>query len=85
MQITSQKFSQDLGHAKLKSLREPVIIINRSKPKHVLMSYANNQAFLAKNVPKSAPSLLQLFAQAPPDVADIDLDIPPCSTAPLRL
>lgn len=81
MQITSREFNQDVARAKRESLHEPVIITDRGVPKHVLMSYASYQAIQEKNPPEPALSLLQRFAQAHPDVADIDLDIPPRSTA----
>jgi len=78
MQMTSREFNQDLGRAKRESLREPIIITDRGAPKHVLMSYEEYQLITQKK-PQSAYEWLCSLKHA--DVSDIELDIPPRSTA----
>lgn len=78
MQMTSREFNQDLGRAKRESLREPIIITDRGAPKHVLMSYEEYQLMIQKK-PQSAYEWLCSLEHA--DVSDIELDIPPRSTA----
>ena len=39
--ISSRKFNQDIGSAKRDSEIAPVIITDRGKPTHVLLTYAN--------------------------------------------
>lgn len=78
MQMTSREFNQDLGRAKRESLREPIIITDRGAPKHVLMSYEEYQLIIQKK-PQSAYEWLCSLEHA--DVSDIELDIPPRSTA----
>ncbi len=38
--LTSREINQDLGKAKKAAVRGPVIITDRGKPSHVLMSFA---------------------------------------------
>ena len=78
MQMTSREFNQDLGRAKRESLREPIIITDRGAPKHVLMSYEEYQLIIQKK-PQSAYEWLCSLEHA--DVSDIELEIPPRSTA----
>ncbi len=81
MQMTSREFNQDLGKAKRQSLNEPVIITDRGVPKHVLMSYEAYQTMRKNHAEESVVTLFQRFAEANPDVADIELEIPPRSKA----
>lgn len=78
MQMTSREFNQDLGRAKRESLKQPVIITDRGVPKHVLMSYEDFQAVYQKKYQSVYDWLCSLDHA---DVADIELDIPPRSTA----
>lgn len=78
MQMTSREFNQDLGRAKRESLHEPVIITDRGVPKHVLMSYEDFQTIYTEKFQSAYDWLCSLDYA---DVADIELDIPPRSTA----
>lgn len=45
--ISSREFNQDIGSAKRKSVIDPVVITDRGKPTHVLLSYADYEKMLA--------------------------------------
>jgi prevent-host-death family protein len=47
IQISSREFNQDIGHAKRQSVQDPVIITERGKPTHVLLSYDEYQKMLS--------------------------------------
>lgn len=80
MHMTSRDFNQDLAKAKRESLKSPVIITDRGTPKHVLMSYEKFES-LAKTQPKQQSALELFMSLSHPDVADIELEIPPRSKA----
>ena len=44
--ITSRELNQDLGGAKKASLEGPVVITDRGKPAHVLLSYSDYTALV---------------------------------------
>ena len=54
--ISSREFNQDLGRAKKSSLSSPVVITERGKPTHVLLSYDDYQHMLTQQ-PKVADLL----------------------------
>ncbi len=81
MYMTSQEFNHNLAKAKRESLIDPVIITDRGKPKHVLMSFERFERALEKQQ-KEKKSALDVFMNLEhADVADIELDIPPRSNA----
>ncbi len=81
MYMSSREFNQNLAKAKRESLIEPVIITDRGKPKHVLMSFERFERVLNTHN-KEKKSALDMFMDLQhPDVADIDLEIPPRSNA----
>lgn len=45
--ISSREFNQDIGHAKRQSAQDPVVITERGKPTHVLLSYEEYQKMLS--------------------------------------
>lgn len=47
IQISSREFNQDIGYAKRKSVQDPVVITERGKPTHVLLSYDEYQKMLS--------------------------------------
>ena len=75
--MTSREFNQRLNQAQRSAQTAPVIITNRGEPAYVLMSYAEYQKHL-----KPVQTIAQAFANYEyPEVADIELDIPPRTPA----
>lgn len=56
MQISSRDFNQDLGKAKKASRTSPVIITERGKAAHVLLSYQHYERLV-----KAQPSMAQML------------------------
>lgn len=56
--ISSRQFNQDAGGAKKAAARGPVIITDRGRPAHVLLSFKDYKKLLG-----SGPSLLEVLAQ----------------------
>ena len=67
--ISSREFNQDAGGAKKAAEKGPVIITDRGRPAHVLLSFADYQKLAG-----SQRSLLDVVAQAEDD--DIEFDAP---------
>jgi prevent-host-death family protein len=74
--ITSRQFNQDVGAAKRAASKSPVMITDRGKPAHVLLTY---EAWRALGGPRRdlAASLSM------PGLSEIDFD-PPKATIGLR-
>ena len=66
--ISSREFNQDAGGAKKAAENGPVIITDRGRPAHVLLSFENYQKLLR------GPSLLEALAQK--EAGDFDFDPP---------
>ncbi len=67
--ISSREFNQDAGGAKKAADKGPVIITDRGRPAHVLLSFQDYQKLLSKG-----PSLLEALAQK--EDGDFDFDPP---------
>lgn len=67
--ISSREFNQDAGGAKKAADKGPVIITDRGRPAHVLLSFEDYRKLLGKG-----PSLLETLAQK--EVGDFDFDPP---------
>lgn len=67
--LSSRAFNQDTGTAKKATSSGPVIITDRGRPAHVLMSYADYQLLRGKS-----RNIIELLAMPKGD--DIDFDIP---------
>lgn len=67
--ISSREFNQDAGGAKKAAEKGPVIITDRGRPSHVLLSFEDYQKLAGKG-----PNLLDIVAQEEDD--DIDFDPP---------
>jgi len=67
--ISSREFNQDIGKAKKIAKNDPVIITDRGKPAHVLLSI---EQYL--RITGSEKNILDLLAM--PAVADIEFDPP---------
>ena len=68
--LSSRAFNQDVGAAKRSAMDGPVVITDRGRPSHVLLSY---QDF--RDMKGPARSLAEMLYM--PGIADIELDIPP--------
>ena len=67
--ISSREFNQDAGGAKKAADRGPVIITDRGRPAHVLLSFKDYQKLLG-----TGSSLLEALAQK--EKGDFDFDPP---------
>jgi prevent-host-death family protein len=67
--ISSRDFNQDAGGAKKAADKGPVIITDRGRPAHVLLSYEDYQKLL-----RNGPSLLEALAQK--EDGDFDFNPP---------
>lgn len=68
--ISSREFNQDTSKAKKAAANGPVIITDRGRPAHVLLSITEYERM--KGPPKSIAELLYM-----PGAEDIELEIPP--------
>jgi prevent-host-death family protein len=80
--VSSRDFNQDTGRAKKAARRGPVIITDRGRPAHVLLTYEEYRRLTAGDA-----SIIDLLG-APEGVADADLEVPvlrdPAQPADLR-
>lgn len=65
--ISSREFNQDAGGAKKAAERGPVVITDRGRPAHVLLSFEDYQKLLG-----AGPSLFEALAM--PGGEDIEFD-----------
>lgn len=68
--MTSREFNQDTGRAKRAASSGPVIITDRGRPVHVLLSYEDYQRLTGGGV-----TILDLLG-LPEGAEDIELDLP---------
>ena len=80
MFMSSREFNQQLSHAKKMAETEPVIITNRGKPEFVFLKYEDYE----KQEITPTKTIIDLLADTDPACADIELEIPPRSTAHRR-
>lgn len=71
--VTSRELNQALSRVKKSSLSAPVIITDRGRPTHVMMSYAEYQQLTGKKT-----SIVERLTS--PDAAIVELEL---KTAPL--
>ena len=67
--VSSREFNQDAGGAKRAARKGPVIITDRGRPAHVLLSFEAYQKLTRK--PENIIDLLAM-----PSVADIPFEVP---------
>lgn len=67
--ISSREFNQDAGGAKKAAEKGPVVITDRGRPAHVLLSFEYYQKLLG-----AGPSLLEALAQK--EEGDFDFEPP---------
>ncbi|WP_228068246.1 type II toxin-antitoxin system prevent-host-death family antitoxin [Neisseria sp. 19428wB4_WF04] len=78
--MTSRKFNHYTTRAMREADSAPLVITNRGKPAHVLLSYDDYRQLAGR--PKSALDVLMQIDSS--DAADIELEIPPRSQAQRR-
>ena len=69
--MTSREFNQDTGRAKREAEAAPVIITDRGRPSHVLMSYLDFQ-----RLQEGRRTLLDFMDHPPSAAIDIEFDLP---------
>lgn len=67
--ISSREFNQDTGGAKKAAEKGPVVITDRGRPSHVLLSFTDYQKLLT-----TGPSLLEALSQK--EEGDFDFEPP---------
>lgn len=73
--VSSREFNQDTGRAKKAAIDGPVIITDRGRPTHVLLTI---EAYERMKGPE--PSIADLLYM--PGAEDIELEIPPRTESP---
>lgn len=73
--LSSRQLNQDVGSAKKAARDGPIVITDRGRPSHVLMTYEEFQRLTGKR-----RSLLEALAM--PGLSDIELDPPRVEIAP---
>jgi prevent-host-death family protein len=68
--LSSREFNQDTSRAKKAAAEGPVFITDRGKPAHVLLSIDDYRKLAGQR-----GNIADLLAM--PDLADVELDIPP--------
>jgi prevent-host-death family protein len=68
--LSSREFNQDTGRAKSAAERGPVIITDRGRPAHVLLTFEDYQALVG-----GEGSIIDLLG-SPSGVENVDLDVP---------
>ena len=71
--VTSREFNQKASEAKKSSLAGPVIITDRGRPSHVLLSFADYKKLIAPG--GSQKNIVELLAM-PAAAGDISFDPP---------
>ena len=72
--MTSREFARHTDRAQKEAEKSPVVITNRGRPAHVLLSYADYQKLTGGR--RSALEALQSL-NYPNSADDIELEIPP--------
>lgn len=67
--LTSREFNQETGRAKRAAQSGPVIITDRGRPSHVLLSFADYQRLASRR-----GSVIELLG-LPPDAPDVELPL----------
>ncbi len=80
--VSSREFNQDTGRTKHAARRGPVIITDRGRPSHVLLTFEDYQRLTS-----GGASIIDLLG-SPPGVESAELDVPavrdPARPADLR-
>lgn len=73
--ISSREFNQDIGQAKRKSAHHPLVITERGKPTHVLLSFDEYQSMMSAQ-PK-VTELLKCADETDFEPAKLELQLKP--------
>jgi len=76
--LSSRELNHDVSSAKKAAQNGPVVITDRGRPSHVLMTYAEFQRLTGER-----RSLVEALAM--PGLSDIDFDPPRAEIAPRRI
>jgi len=80
--VSSREFNQDTGRAKRAARRGPVVITDRGRPSHVLLTFEEYNRLASKGL-----TVIDLLG-APAGIEDVELEIPmlrdPARPADLR-
>lgn len=68
--LSSREFNQDTGRAKSAARRGPVVITDRGRPAHVLLTYEDYQRLAGEK-----GSIVDLLG-SPPGVENAELEVP---------
>lgn len=68
--LSSRDFNQDTGRAKRAARRGPVIITDRGRPAHVLLTYEDYERLIA-----AEGNIVDLLGK-PGGIEDVDLEVP---------
>ncbi len=68
--VSSREFNQDTGRAKRAARRGPVVITDRGRPSHVLLTFEEYNRLASRGL-----SVIDLLG-APAGVEDVDLELP---------
>lgn len=71
--LTAREFNQDLARAKREAKKAPVIITDRGKPSHVLMTF---DAYHRLHVEQVNTERSIAHALSMPELADYDMEFP---------
>lgn len=73
--MTSREFNQDLARAKREAVDAPVVVTDRGRPTHVLMSYEEFARLKTERFGGAPKSIIDLLAM-PPGFEEIELELP---------
>lgn len=80
--VSSREFNQDTGRAKRAARRGPVVITDRGKPSHVLLTFEDYNRLASRGL-----TVIDVLGM-PAGIEDVELDIPalrePAKPADLR-
>ena len=68
--VSSREFNQDTGRAKKAAKRGPVVITDRGRPAHVLLTFEEYRKLVG-----GESSIIDRLGQ-PPGVEDVELEVP---------
>jgi hypothetical protein len=75
--VSARDFNQNTGEAKKAAAREPVFILDRGQPSHVLMSIAQYKALIGSNA-----NIVDLLGM--PGIGEIEFELPKRPKQPPR-
>jgi prevent-host-death family protein len=69
--VSSREFNQDTGRAKRAARRGPVVITDRGRPSHVLLTFEEYNRLASRGL-----TVIDLLG-VPAGIEDVELEIPP--------